>query len=83
MTPKTQKSRTRLKAKWLVRIKFVNDAETVFSLSTADVREFISTSDNCMLGSDVGIINKYLFPLVVEKFDNRPFKSIKIRGNYE
>jgi hypothetical protein len=85
MTPTSRKQQWRSKAKWLVRVILVNDSEHSFTLNTEDIKLHIQESDNDIEhnGSSAGIINKYVFPCVVKRFEYQPFKSIKIRGNYE
>lgn len=83
MTSKTSK-KERSKAKWLVRVILVNGGEYTFSLGTKEIREFIVKTGHSAEQSSksAGIINKYIFPYVFDRFKDQPFKAIKVRGNY-
>lgn len=83
--PISRKKRRILKAKWLVRVSLVNGIEHSFTLSIEDIRQYIAESKDYVeqSASEVGIINKYIFPCIIKRFENKPFKAIKVRGNYE
>lgn len=83
MTPKTSKEK-QSRIKWLVRVTLVNNSEQYFTLSTKDIRKFIVDTDLKAekSSSSAGIINKYVFPYIFKRFENQPFKAIKVRGNY-
>ena len=85
MTPESQKQQEKKnKARWMVKVILVNNVETSFIVTTKDVRQHIIDSPDRteQVNSSAGIINKYVFPLVFDRFKGKSFKSIKIRGNY-
>lgn len=71
-----------LKSKWLVRVRFLNNSELVYMINVEELRAFMAGYEPEYMGSKMGIINKYLFPCVFERFKDKIIKSIKIKGDY-
>ena len=84
MTPQSQKlgSSTFNRPKWLIRVTFDNDAATTFSLSTRELRTYITDNvgKHSNVPSTAGVVNKYVFPCVLSRFKDKLIKHIKIRS---
>lgn len=70
------------RARWLVRATMVNGAEHTLTVSLEELRTYIDEvrQDRRLIGTKAGLINKYLFPLVLDKYKDREVKHIKVRG---
>ncbi len=78
-----KKSNTYNKTKWLIRVTLINTVEITFSLTIKELRTYIvDTADkHNNIGSGVDLVNKYVFPCVLDRFKDSTLKHIKIRSN--
>lgn len=81
--PYLTKRRRPLKSNWLVKVRLFDGLDIVYSINTEELRAFMAKNRTDKLAGNLGIINKYVFPCVLEKFKDENIKSIKIKGNYD
>ncbi len=78
-----KKSSTFNKTKWLIRVTLTNTVEITFSLTIKELRTYIlnNIDKHSHIGNGVDLVNKYVFPCVLDRFKDSTLKHIKIRSN--